>query len=73
MAQLNYMVLPKDQGGQFKYRVVLNDGTVKNSDFLNKEDIKSWLKTMHVAGLYTEYEEVANFPIAGREYEEEGT
>jgi hypothetical protein len=69
--QLNYIILPKDQGGQFKYRVVLNDGTVKNSDFLNKEDIKSWLKAMHEGGLYIEYEEVAKFPIAGREYDEE--
>lgn len=68
---LNYMILPKDQGGQFKYRVVLNDGTIKNSDFLNKEDIRSWLKTMHAAGLYSEYEGVAKFPIAGREYDEE--
>lgn len=71
MANLNYMILPKDQGGLFKYRVVLNDGTIKDTDFLNKEDIQSWLKTMHTGGLYTEYEGVAKFPIAGREYDEE--
>ncbi len=71
MAQLNYMILPKDQGGHYKYRIVLNDGTIKNSDFLNKEDIRSWLKTMHAGGLYAEYEGVAKFPIAGREYDEE--
>ena len=71
MAFLNYMILPKDQGGLFKYRIVLKDGTVKSTDFHNKEDMRRWLKTMHEGRLYTEYEDIAKFPIAGHDYEEE--
>lgn len=64
------MILPKDQGGMFKYRAVLDDGTVKTTDFLNKEDLRRWLKTMHSGGLYTQYADLAKFPIAGRENDE---
>lgn len=64
------MILPKDQGGLFKYRAVLDDGTVKTTDFQNKEDLRRWLRTMHSGGLYTEYTDLAKFPIAGREYDE---
>lgn len=71
MPKLNYMILPPGEGGLYKYRIVLNTGEVKSTDFLNKEDMRQWLKTMHSGGLYDEYSDLADFAIAGREKEED--
>ena len=68
--KLNYMILPRHEGGLYKYRIVLDD-EIKSSDFLNKEDLRRWLKVMHEGGLYLDYEDLAPYPVAGREEEDE--